>query len=133
DTEGYFTGINKSLKKEGLLFISTPISVHSLDNKPENIYHVREWGYNAFQNEVAKYLSIKEIYLQLYPLFNNSFITRLKKKIMRLLDITYPRQESLSTIYRLGELPSQIRIKDLGKKYRGYQILACEKKDNVLL
>ena len=123
DHVSYLQNLNASLKPNGILVISTPISKFDLDSNPKNVFHVKEWGYNSFQNEIKKYLEIKEIYLQLYPKRNNSIIAKVLKKIR-------PKNElpRISTIFENNDLPNWFNKRALGTTIKGYQLLVCIKK-----
>jgi SAM-dependent methyltransferase len=52
------------LKSEGVLLISTPVSTSEFDAKPQNQYHLQEWGCLAFQRLVSSKFQIRRIHLQ---------------------------------------------------------------------
>jgi len=130
DTAGYFANMNRSLKSDGLFWVSTPIADQYLDMHPRNPYHVREWGFEAFQEEVSKYMNIKEVYVQLYPYYNNSLLSRGLKKLKGTKTINRV-QPHLSTIYKFSDLPGSVRKEHLGNKRKGYQVLLCSKRQET--
>lgn len=84
----YLIALKNSLKADGQLLISTPISSQSINTNPSNPYHVCEWGFEEFQNLIKNYFEIEKIYVQLYPqkifqLSKKSLLERLKNKVFR--------------------------------------------------
>lgn len=124
--ESYLKNINASLKSDGLFLISTPLSAMELDTHPKNPYHVQEWGFKRFQQEVAKHLTIKEVHVQLYPLLQTGFMQRVANKFKLLLGRTITQPAKISTImpFNAGD---QL-LEEFGKRQKGYQILLCTKK-----
>lgn len=126
--DSYLKNINDSLTADGQFLISTPLSAMDLDAHPKNPYHVQEWGFQRFQQEVAKHLNIKEVYVQLYPLLNTGFIHRLLNKFKVLLGRPIVQPAKISTILPYENGSEKIKTAEFGKAQKGYQILICTKK-----
>lgn len=126
--ESYLKNINASLKPDGLFLLSTPLSAMDLDTHPKNPYHVQEWGFKRFQQEVEKYLHIQEVHVQLYPLLQTGFFQRLNNKLKLLLGRPIYQPPKLSTILPFQAGNQNIMVDEFGKRQKGYQILICTKK-----
>jgi 2-polyprenyl-3-methyl-5-hydroxy-6-metoxy-1,4-benzoquinol methylase len=123
DYKLYLKQLENNLEKDGVLFISTPISNKILDENPINPYHVREWGFKAFQNAISEYFEIDKIFIQVYPeVKKKSLFSRIYYKLHTPL---YQAPPSIS-IYDYSQ--NKLNEKLLGHSYRGYQILMCKKK-----
>jgi ubiquinone/menaquinone biosynthesis C-methylase UbiE len=124
--KAYLKSIEKVLSSNGSFFVSTPISSKELDEKPNNIYHLREWGFKSFHKVLEEYFEIEAIYVQLYPPMETLFdkiIRYLKAKIdhkanIRIMNIEDPFKWDNDNPH--GEL--------IGIKYNGYQIVQCKLK-----
>lgn len=115
--ESYLLHVKRSLKKEGELIISTPISSKTNNEHPDNTYHVREWGFCQFQDLISNYFIISEIYVQLYPPRKSIF-----EKILSTFSKT-----SIPLVIQKPVLwaPSEVRVDQLGTDRTGYQIIRC--------
>ncbi|MBL0049388.1 MAG: class I SAM-dependent methyltransferase [Bacteroidetes bacterium] len=124
----YLQNINRSLSQDGIFLVSTPISAVELDAAPKNPYHVQEWGFERFQAEVAEYLTIKTIYVQLYPLQNTSLLFRIASKLKSVMGIPRLAVSKFSTISAYEKQSKNYFESEFGKRQKGYQILVCTKK-----
>lgn len=140
-----------NLKNDGLLIISTPISRHPLDNSPTNPYHLQEWGFVSFQNLLAEYFIIEDVYTQMYQ--NEFYNEKIKKEYEQL---SKPKRKNffargmnkVFNIEKNGQIKPpeyrhswnskgnhsiiekfnyQFEIDKLGSYYSGYQIVICKK------
>ena len=124
DVDSFLKNINLNLSKDGLFFVSTPISSKSLDTNPYNVYHKQEWGVYKFQEIVSGFLTVEKSYLQLFPEHSVSKLSYYWNKIYK------GRNQSVltSSIYELDKIKEEGKIAKLGKSIKGYQILQCRKK-----
>lgn len=125
DYNGFLKSVNKAMKPGGLFLISTPISNIEFDSKPNNPFHIQEWGFNSFQNLLQETFTIKKIFVQLYPyslIKKDAKILRVLKKIFRVKDKLIS-QDSI-----IEEFTNQYSDEQLKIKNCGYQILLLEKK-----
>lgn len=126
--EDFLKNINRALVADGLFFVSTPISSMPENRKPDNKYHVTEWGFSRFRNMVSQYLTVEEVYLQLYsvpPKPKTGLISRVVRKAGLAKDIYAPVVEKLIPH---KWLPQEISEDRIGKEWTGYQLLQCKKK-----
>lgn len=65
--DAYLDTVVAALAPQGRYLVSTPISARDIDEQPSNSFHVREWGFAAFQRVIGARFAIDEIYVQLYP------------------------------------------------------------------
>lgn len=126
--ESFLERVRESLNNTGCFIVSTPISQKDYNEKPDNSYHLREWGFNRFQKEILKFFSIDKIYVQLYPPKAS-----IMEKVMNLLlkKIGTKRQASIDIEEALTPVIWDERvfpINQFGKKNIGYQILVCNKR-----
>ena len=86
--EKFLSDINKHLNKDGVLFLSTPISTEKINYDSANPYHVQEWGFLEFQKFVSGFFNITDIYIQKRP--------SQKTKLKRFLNIlSQPNKNNL--------------------------------------
>lgn len=123
-----------SLQREGLLIVSTPISSRSLDTNPDNPYHIQEWGFKAFREEVSKYFSIIETYVQLYykpkPVeVKHDLFSRISRYAQRTFNkkTTSGTENNVGNFSVLEKFINQYNIDELGSTRIGYQILITRK------
>jgi 2-polyprenyl-3-methyl-5-hydroxy-6-metoxy-1,4-benzoquinol methylase len=121
DANSFLENINRSLKKDGIFIVSTPISGKALDSSPSNVYHIQEWGFKNFHHLVAEHLAIDKVFLQLYPWLDDSLAGRVKRKLSN-KTMNCHSEIFEYTADRDAEFPS------LGKNRKGYQIVFCKKK-----
>jgi 2-polyprenyl-3-methyl-5-hydroxy-6-metoxy-1,4-benzoquinol methylase len=144
----FLDNVRENLKKDGLFIVSTPISAVELDTNPSNPYHIQEWGFLQFQEEISQFFNIQKIYLQMYQ---NAFLNeqirkayqerkfsawgKLKNKIKMKLNLRRIPDTPLlfnnwydkRNFTKIEEYIGQYDVCDLGQKYVGYQILICNK------
>lgn len=125
--EIFLQNIERSLRSGGRCFISTPISGMSENKQPDNPFHITEWGFRRFQELVRHYLTIDEIYLQLYkmPPVNRGIISRFLKRT------GLKRPSSIEAVEDLTPIqwqPGQLREDLIGTTWTGFQVLQCSKK-----
>jgi 2-polyprenyl-3-methyl-5-hydroxy-6-metoxy-1,4-benzoquinol methylase len=65
NADEFLSKINSLLKDNGEFYVSTPISSNGHDKRPNNPYHIQEWGIKEFNQLVAKYFVVKETFLQM--------------------------------------------------------------------
>ncbi len=129
DVEAFLATIHRSLGMNGNFFVSTPISFQKLDTSPANPFHLREWGFRPFQELLAKYFSVEQIYVQLcyqQVLPNFPFL----RKAARFYNALQLSGRSISAPYIMKPVEydsKKFPEKKLGKSYTGYQILKCSK------
>lgn len=135
----FFQNMSVSLKQNGLIIISTPISNQPLNFTPDNPYHTQEWGFQAFQNVLNEHFSLSEIYVQLYPAFRVPERVRLTP-IYRLLKFLKKRlKESHNVdinntisndnlVSTLEKFTNQFQLAELGNERLGFQILVAKKR-----
>ena len=116
------------MREGGVLIISTPISAMSIDTKPYNPYHIQEWGFEYFQEVMAKHFTITDIYLQVYPAIKKMVFWQ--RVYNRFYNIFFPLPLSINTlpeasIYNASE--RKVNKNELGSIVKGYQILVCKK------
>lgn len=127
-----------SLKDNGLLIISTPISNQPLDIEPINPYHKQEWGFQTFQDVLSKYFSIVEIYIQLYhtpkpvKIKQTTFskTSRSIKRLLRIKEIVAPENLQIegNKYSVLERFENQYPADELGNNRIGFQIVIAKKK-----
>ena len=120
--------VHKALTTQGDFFVSTPISYIALNEKPDNIHHVKEWGFLKFHDVLKEQFLIKDVYLQLYnvpPKTDNRIITRGLRKT------GIAKMPSHILIERLDPFkwqPEELAANIIGTEWAGYQIVHCKKK-----
>ena len=126
--EAFLRNVNEMLNDDGVFFVSTPISAMDQNEKPDNIYHVTEWGFKRFQAIISQYLSIQDVYLQLYNVPtkpNNSKVSRL----LRWAGIKKKNKHvAIEKMDPFKWIPADIPAAQIGTEWMGYQILQCKKK-----
>lgn len=126
--EAFLQQVSAMLNDEGVFFVSTPISDVEYNSKPDNIYHVAEWGFNKFQSMVSQYFSIQDIYLQLYnvpPKPDNSRLSRLLRRAGLQKKSTFTATEKMDPF---KWMPGDVPESSIGTEWMGYQIVQCKKK-----
>jgi 2-polyprenyl-3-methyl-5-hydroxy-6-metoxy-1,4-benzoquinol methylase len=126
--EEFLKNVSRALVSNGVFFVSTPISKEQENKNPYNKYHVMEWGFRRFRELVSQYLSVEEVYLQLYgatPKINTGILARMLRKTGLSKDITLPAVEKLLPH---KWLPQELNEALIGTEWTGYQILQCKKK-----
>lgn len=125
NVESFLERMKASLSDSGYFFVSTPISRKTLDEKPHNEHHIREWGFLEFHKIVSKYFQIENIYLQMHP----PSISKLKRlfKILKkkLLSVNYNSNNSTYNDI-LKPIPWAPETFPVKKLLSGYQILQCK-------
>ena len=81
DPEAFLARIAAALKVDGLLIISTPISLREVDHEPGNRYHQREWGAEAFRQLVGARFRVRKIHYQYRPFRKRPFLYRVLARI----------------------------------------------------
>jgi len=148
--KAFLENINPVLADDGIFIVSTPISNEDVNNHPSNPFHIREWGFQSFQNVISKYFIVEDIFIQLYQnaflndkileeyllkRSNMKFFSKVKSYLKRRLFDIYDLPQQLTewttkdNYSKIENFKAQYNIDDLGKKYRGYQILICKKKN----
>lgn len=112
-----------NLKKGGLLYISTPITLKT-NRTPNNPYHVIEWNFTDFQNLFTELFEIKEVYIQ------NAFIKLKEWKVPSLFQKIKNRIVKDSSVYNIEGKKFEIFTGQYDMNYcsHGYQMLVLEKK-----
>jgi 2-polyprenyl-3-methyl-5-hydroxy-6-metoxy-1,4-benzoquinol methylase len=118
--DNYLINVNKSLKKDGVFLVSTPVSGKEINNDPINKYHVQEWGFKKFQQMLSDYVVIDKIFLQVYPLIKNSLISRVSRRIFN--------NNSNYSSQLIEYTEKSVDASTLGKNRQAFQILVCKKK-----
>jgi 2-polyprenyl-3-methyl-5-hydroxy-6-metoxy-1,4-benzoquinol methylase len=133
----FLRNISASLKENGLLIVSTPVSGQPLNTTPVNPYHIQEWGFQSFQDVISKYFFVTEIYVQLYHLpkpvyIKHDFFSRASRSIKRRLKIkktviaeNIPVNENKFSV--LERFTNQYPLDELGNNWIGYQIIIAKK------
>ena len=88
DPDRFLNGITSVLLPEGLVLVSTPVRQSgTLQDKPENPYHVREWNSGEFTALLRKYFTSVQI-LHQYDVRKSWFpySRTLRRKVMSLLN-----------------------------------------------
>ena len=117
DFKQYFENISANLNEDGIFIVSTPISDMDFNPKPYLRFHLREWGFKAFQKEVANHFEIKDVLLQITGKNRSTFIKKVINKIKKTkLPIGIINYKSNAPI-----------SKSLGTSINGFQILVCKK------
>lgn len=123
------------LADSGYLIISTPISSKPFDDKPDNLYHIQEWGFKEFQELLSKYFSVEKIYVQLRPNpdsakkpFVNNLISKIKKTCSMLAQYKFTYLNSDEIMKPVEWNQEKIPVKILGKELVGFQIIKARKK-----
>jgi 2-polyprenyl-3-methyl-5-hydroxy-6-metoxy-1,4-benzoquinol methylase len=117
DTEKYLEKMAQHLSVNGLFIVSTPISSVEIDNQPKNPFHVKEWGFNKFQEILQPTFKIEKIYLQLHP---PRPYTRFDAIYHRFFLRNKPKKRT-----EIIEYVGNFNISKFGKQIVGYQILVC--------
>lgn len=117
--EKFIHNIHQSLKENGELIISTPITSQTTTT-PFNKYHVIEWSFDDFQELIKKKFEIKETYVQSIVLkkdYPNLFVRIIRK----LLNKPFVINERPVFEKYTGQYCSD-------KMVSGYQMIHCVKK-----
>ena len=126
--QSFLQCISKALNDDGMFFVSTPISNVPQNDKPDNIYHVTEWGFKRFHSILEDYFTIEDVYLQLYsvpPKIDNRKIS----KALRKAGITKANTHApVERVEPFKWQPNEMAAESIGTKWAGYQIVQCKKK-----
>ncbi|MFD2288823.1 methyltransferase domain-containing protein [Pedobacter petrophilus] len=126
DRDRYLKNVKTLLKRDGVFIVSTPISSKPIDDKPENPYHLIEWGFINFQNYIKTYFDIEEVYIQLYPK-KAHLQSGLYNRTMRKLGFkNFKNQVQEQFISKLEKFENQYLLSEIGYDRIGYQILICK-------
>ena len=126
--ELFLQNVHEVLATNGTFYVSTPISSIVQNNKPENIYHTVEWGFQKFQDIIAHKFDIKDIFLQLYSIpkkVNNKIINKILRKAGI---IKTTNQSVIENLNPFKFNPQKISKEMIGTEWKGYQIIQCQKK-----
>lgn len=134
NVDAYLRGMAKLLTKDGYFYVSTPISRKALDSKPENTYHVQEWGFNEFQNLISNYFTIEEIYIQMrfenyayaHSRFKRRILTAIERKNIRIVKEKYLCNEKIMRPVKYDNRDSVLFERNCG--VTGLQILVLRSK-----
>ncbi len=122
--EEFLKNIRQAMDAGSDLFISTPISERSINLKPDNIFHVREWGFNSFQEMLAKEFAIQQVYLQVYQAARP--VNRMISGITKKLGIDGSDTKKMDRLVPFQYDPQINRLTELGKTWTGYQLVHCK-------
>lgn len=127
DVAIFLNKIAGALKKDGLFLVSSPISAIPLDKKPDNPFHVQEWGFESFQKLLSDYLVVEEVYIQLYPPTPVQEPPTLWNRIKRKLKGPPPRTTRTTKGSTIEKFSGQYPPTEIGTTRVGYQIAVCRK------
>ena len=118
----FLENMSLSLKENGIFFVSTPV-VLKTTKENQNPHHFIEWSFADFQSMIAKYFSIKEIYIQDIELQSKpSIFKRIYRKIKNQVIMPTVGNNEASIIEKYtGQYPAN-------KIAGGFQLLVCTKK-----
>jgi len=139
--EKFLENINKALISNGLFIVSTPISSLDVDNKPQNPYHVQEWGFLKFQEIIKKHFSIEKVFVQIYPetlrsyklekaiskSFSKRLISILSRITKKIINSKKKDQLSIENASVIEEYIGQYSDEDFKTPNVGYQIILAKK------
>jgi len=114
--ELFLRRLTELLKPEGRLLISTPVSAKALDQNPNNVYHVQEWGCDEFRTLLASIFKIHTIHFQYRQLL-------LKARLLGRIRGNQPRlarQSCWKTFQQVDAAQAKWR-----RSWIGFQILEC--------
>ncbi len=111
--EQFLQNMAKTLSKDGIFFVSTPI-VKKTKTNCKNPYHVIEWSFTDFHFLIEKYFKIETVYLQNIEFKN-------KKTFFGKLFEGGKKQQRI-------EFEKYVQQCDIEKIKEGYQMLVCTKK-----
>jgi 2-polyprenyl-3-methyl-5-hydroxy-6-metoxy-1,4-benzoquinol methylase len=135
DVNLFLTRIADALKRGGIFLVSTPVSGVDLDKRPDNPFHVQEWGFGAFRKVLADYFVIDDIYIQLYDPVPVQETPTLWDRRQRKLKATLaggsaagpasqaPAKSGSAIEKYVGQYP----IAEIGTTRKGYQLVVCRK------
>lgn len=136
NVDDFLSGITKLLASDGYFFVSTPISRKTFDSKPENPYHLQEWGFEEFQKMISKHFTVEDVYIQMR--FENyaSIASNLKRKTLtaienskiRTIKEKYLCDSKIMCPVKFDQADSDLFKCNCG--VTGYQILAVRSKIN---
>lgn len=136
----FLVSIKDSLKVDGLLLISTPLSAFPVDLQPDNPYHIQEWGFSEFQKILEEFFEIKKIYLQLYPStieipkakisLSQRIINKIKNKALGIPNYSPVQNNTVETnkFSKIEVFNDQFPVAELGVSKLGYQIILAKVK-----
>jgi len=120
DAVAFIGNVHAALADGGLFIVSTPISAVVLNERPDNRYHVREWGFRAFQEFISKKFTVERVFVQ---------VTGVRQsRLERLTARVFGRARQPGFSYE--PVPWDGRrhpVDDMGRKISAYQILVCRK------
>lgn len=128
DVDLFLKKIKQALKGDGLFLVSTPISSSDLDTRPDNPYHVQEWGFESFQRKLSHFFAVEEVYLQLYDPVPVQKREGFLDKIRRRLVGASPAAHSPKTGSRIEKYSNQYPVNEIGTIRKGYQLVVCKKR-----
>lgn len=130
DVNLFLQKIKAALKDDGLFIVSTPISHKVFDEKPDNPFHIQEWGFKSFHEKLAEFLEIQDIYLQLYPHTPvQKPVSLFQRVINKVFNINKPAAHSNKPITsKIEKYTNQYPTDEIGTTRKGYQLVVCKKK-----
>ena len=130
DVNLFLRNITTALKDEGLFIVSTPISHKALDDKPDNPFHIQEWGFKKFHEQLGEFLNIQDVYLQLYPHVPvQKPVSLFRRVINKLFNANRPAAHTNKPITsKIEKYTEQYPLDEIGTTRKGYQLVVCKKK-----
>jgi SAM-dependent methyltransferase len=130
DVDLFLRKIAASLKEDGLFIVSTPISHKSLDDKPDNPFHVQEWGFKSFHEKLGAFLNIQDVYLQLYdPIPVQRPVSLFRRVVNKVFNTNRPGPHTNKpNTSKIEKYTEQYPIEEIGTTRKGYQLVVCKKK-----
>lgn len=126
---------HKLLKKDGVLYISTPIAKETT-HKPKNPYHVIEWSFYDFHKQINKWFRIEDIYLQNVVIKNMeqykipSFPLRIYNLFLRIFFPKSYKEPYFPTAFIKGKIFEKfINQHEMSECLGGYQMLVVKKNE----
>lgn len=122
----FLRGLAQSLRRNGVLVISTPISSMDVNRNPSNPHHVQEWGCNAFRKLVEVNFMVRKIHIQYWPVYIPSFGNRVFTKIRDKLRLAQAYRRKQPSELQWDEYsPHAFPGPPTGLSSAAYQILEC--------
>lgn len=119
--------VNQVLDVNGSFYISTPISHKAMDYKPENVYHLIEWGFGQFHEFVSKYFRIEHVFLQVYRSTYKRDARRLMNSLRRFGVFLGNSTEIFERLEPFLWNSEEIKQEQIGNTWTGYQVLKCNR------
>lgn len=119
DVGAYLANMARIMAADGEFLVSTPISSLAHDVRPENPFHVQEWGMDAFTALLSDKFRVTEAYVQLAKEPRN-YLRRCLNGLGLARAAFTPFEIRLGSDYEPRGRP--------GVKYRGYQVLVCRRR-----